>query len=211
MANSCSYIIDGKETIDTICFATFRQNHDEMKIIIEKSKFSIDKDLVNEYLKDLSKVFNFTFIFDEVKERFELDLSNIEYSHFQQRILLSMFVRFIWEGNYNVNPDKYEGPDYDNYYKILPIYFNFKKYYPKTNRFKLLLMSCNWYLLTKPKFNSNHFLTYSPYMCKLDLDVNSLKQQNINEYCKSNKLDFSINSKLITKEDYRKFYKLINK
>jgi len=209
MANSCSYIIDGKETIDTICFAVFRQDHKEIKIIIEKSKFSVDKDLVNEYLKDLSKVFNFTFIFDEVKERFELDLSNIPHSHFQQRILLSMFVRFIWEGFYG-DMDNY-GKDYDNYYKILPLYFNFKKYYPKTNRFKLLLISCNWYLLTKPKFNSNHFLTYRDYMCKLDLDVNSLKQQSINEYCKGNKLDFSITSNLVTEEDYRKFYKLINK
>jgi len=209
MANSCSYIINGKETIDTICFALFRQDNKEMKIIIEKSKFSIDKDLVNEYIKDLSKVFNFTFIFDELKERFELDLSNIKYSHFQQRILLSMFVRFIWEGNYG-NKDEY-GSEYDQYFKILPTYFNFKKYYPKANRLKLLLIACNWYLLTKPKFNSNHFLTYSSYMCKLDLDVNSLKQQSINEYCKGNKLDFSITSNLVTEEDYRKFYKLIIK
>jgi len=209
MAYTCSYIINGKESIDQICFANFRQNHNELKIIIEKDKFSIDKDLIIEYLKDLTKVFNFTFIFDEVKERFELDLSNIPYSHFQQRILLSMFVRFIWEGFYG-DLDNY-GKDYDNYYKILPIYFNFKKYYPKTNRVKLLLIACNWFLLTKPKMNSNHFITYSNHMCKLDLDISNIKQNHINEHFKGNNIDYNINSKLVTEEDYRKFYKLINK
>lgn len=213
MANSCSFYLGTKGNLGTLnkdkaCFASAR-NSEHLTIVIEEEKFKITKEQIEEYLSDLQGFFDFDFKYETKKKRF-LIYSKLPKG--RTRILFCMFVRFIWEGSYNI------GNSEDQFHLILPIYFKYKKYYTKRNRMLLLLVCCNWMCYYDSQnnhyLNYNHFLANPIYFIKTDITlINNVSNANsINSY-------FTTGVKLIaypkkvtelrTKKDFCDFYNFI--
>lgn len=213
MAYTHSYIADNNRIkVDDACFASLQISSTAI-IIIEKHKFSLERPFIEEYLNDLKQYFDFDITFNEEKQEFHIDISRIK--HKKTRILIGTFIRFIWEGFY-----KPENRVTDLYYKILPIYFKYKKYYTKMDRMKLLLVSCNWYLLqikeNKEMINANHFINLSTCYCKIDSEiVKNFKSASIHDVFKS-KLMSNVKpyegkiSNMKTKKEFCDFFNFIN-
>lgn len=211
MASSCSFYTGPKDNLgslrkDQICFAGAR-NTDNLTIVIEKEKFTITKEQIEEYLSDLQEFFDFDF---EYKGgRFLVHYNEGKGS---KRILFCMFVRFIWEGTYNSNSSN------DQFYLILPIYFKYKKYYTKRNRMLLLLVCCNWMCYYDSQndhfLNYNHFVADPRYFIKTNVKLidsvanassingHFTKGASIKEYPKKV-------AELRTKKDFCDFYNFI--
>lgn len=213
MAYTHSYIADNNRImVDDACFAALQRSSTAI-IIIEKHKFSLERPFIEEYLNDLKQYFDFDITFNEEKQEFHVDITKI--THSKTRILIGTFLRFIWEGFY-----KLENTVIDLYYKILPIYFKYKKYYTKMDRMKLLLVACNWYLLqikeNKEISNSNHFINLNTYYCKIDSEiVKNFKSESIHDVFKS-KLMSDVKpyqgkiSNMKTKKEFCDFFNFIN-
>lgn len=211
MAKTCSFKIDGHKIVDTYCFADIRNTCD-CTVIIEPRKFSIDKKLIIEYLKDLQKVFDFKI---EVKRSIliHIDSSLVDY----KRLAFLTMVRFIWEGYYK--PEINFNKPYDTFYKILPLYFKFKKYYPKQDTFRLLMVAVNAWIVKRERFNTNHFLTRSDAYAR-PYNIDQFKELKVfnsvfDVFCNYDLGSVSescdkFNFELKTRSDYCKFYKLIH-
>lgn len=213
MAYTHSYITDNNHRVnDDACFSSL-QRGDQAIIIIEKHKFSLERPFIEEYLNDLKQYFDFDITFNEEKEEFHVDISRIK--HMKTRILIGTFLRFIWEGFY-----KSGGGKLDQYHKILPIYFKYKKYYTKMNRMKLLLVSCNWYMKqlieNTEMSSSSHFLTETKYYCKTDSNiVKNFNSESIHStfqsrYVPSIKEEIANVANMKTKKEFCDFFNFIN-
>lgn len=211
MAETCSFKTSGYKKVDTYCFADVN-NANDCTVIIEAKKFSVDKELVIEYLKDLQKVFDFKI---EVKKNILIHIdSNLTN---KKRLAFLTMVRFIWEGYYR--PEMNFNKPFDAFYEILPLYFKFKKYYPKQDTFRLLMVAVNAWIVKGDRFNSNHFLTSGSTFAKL-YNIDQIKKiETFNSvfsvFCdrrleeKPERLN-NLNFVLKTRSDYCKFYKLIH-
>lgn len=211
MANSCSFYIGPKNDLgvlhkDKVCFAQARSTNN-LTIVIEKEKFTITKEEIEEYLSDLKEFFDFDF--EYVGDKFLVHY-NEGIGH--KRILFCMFVRFIWEGTYKIDSSN------DQFYLMLPIYFKYKKYYTKRNRMLLLLVCCNWmcyYNYQNNHFlNYNHFLANPKYFIKTDIKLidNVADARSINSHFTTG-IDIIAYPKKVTelrtKKDFCDFYNFI--
>lgn len=214
MAYTCSYIKDDRNYRDEACFADIRNGKDAT-VIIEDDKLSLPLEQIMEFLEDLQKTFEFEIEyhsnFKEIHLHFDRNLTGYH------RLICLTIVRFIWEGYYK--PDgSYNGGVLDEFYKILPIYFNFKKYYKAQCPFKLLLIAVNWYVLQhNHRYSDNHFLNCKTKYCKI-YDSNRFKNYvkdkgitgvnitfNSDRHPSGRLKDF----KLERRSDYHEFYKQI--
>jgi hypothetical protein len=197
MANTATFIINGTRYIDNQCFSMLSSSPG--KVVIEPHKFSLDRKLIIEYIRDLRSIYNFTY--KTINGDIIVDLESIPQTEYKKRILLSMLLRFIWEGFYKPVYSKI-----DNFYKILPVYFKLKEYTNEKNKFKLLLIACNWFINQKYSYNTNHFLVDNRSHCKTNIDFDTLTNQPINTFFATSNNDKDIKVDLKTKNDYITFY-----
>lgn len=164
MAYSCFFKI-GENPIETnkVCFASIRNTNSEVLIIIPKRYIYISEELSRKFVEDVIEWFEISYkeekldISDEEEDCYVVNVTSLKFS---KRILAGMFLRTLWEGYILKEKNSYR-KNYDEFYKIPEMYFRMQKYYKAQDKFKLFLAACNLYLLQKPSFNSNHFLTAS--------------------------------------------------
>jgi len=170
MASTCSYKINNDVTRNTVCFVALRESgkNDLCQILIEKTKAYkyFDKKFVEEYLNDLMTMgFQFEWVFDKEYIITINEENNI-------KILLGLFLRYLWEGGNMYDYTK------DNFFMTLIYYRNLKLDFPEENLYKLLLMASNYFVdhyikaNTSNKYNDNHYIRnwYNPCSIENTLD-----------------------------------------
>jgi len=160
-----SYISAGKLTTNTSCYATFcretTSSNTEQLIVIEEGKSPYDDKTIRRWLRHLKLMgFDFNFTYDKDNNRYLINTSKItDQGDKWFKTTFCMLVRFLWEGSGGKNGSSYMR-NYDEFYKVIPYYFELVNYKPSYNKVALLCMACNNYQADGPNYNSNHFLSY---------------------------------------------------
>lgn len=221
MANTCSFILYNVYQKNRICFAELNRSISKKRfIVIEEEKFFFSKDIIRKYLNDLKQIpeINFTYRFDNKKNRFLIDVTQLEGTGV--KIFFGMAVRCLWEGRNKI-------ARHDMFRDIVDHYFRIKTLFGK--KFTVLERLCiatNAFIIKdNENYNLNHIFSVETG-CKILKDLSGLKN-NVNshfslmykEYCQYD-TDSRINyiykviknipePKLCTKETYLEIIKFV--